>query len=287
MSSSSRQLSSISPEATASREDLELFQRLLRVARLLNNHDLGDLCTYSITPRPCAPVESTPGNQTPSLNHAGHIGASDGRQGSSDNGNTSSRVEQDAGTDMTYDDYDDDEYDDDDEEGEESREGSTNAVGRSDQLVIPNNINSSQPSRRKASSKRQNSPDPALTRRRRRQRPDQQQQQQQYERPHAAVEKRYRSVVNSKIQQLRASIPPSNTFSPTDANTPPESRAAEAAQEMPTKSIVLDSATQYINHLVATYQQYETERTELRRKLQLWLDNISATETTARSATPN
>lgn len=173
-----------------------------------------------------------------------------------------------------HDDYDNDEDDDDNEEGEAVREGSSNAAALLNQPVIPNKTQSPKPSRPKQSGREQDSGGAAPTRRRPRQRPDQQ----QHQRPHAAVEKRYRSVVNSKIQQLRASIPPSITFSPIHANTPPESRAAEAVQEMPTKSIVLDRATQYINHLVATYEQYETERTELRRKLQFWLDNISPAE---------
>lgn len=46
MSSSSRQLVSIPPDDAASREDLELFQRLLRVARLFKNHEVDDLCSY-------------------------------------------------------------------------------------------------------------------------------------------------------------------------------------------------------------------------------------------------
>ncbi len=186
--------------------------------------------------------------------------------------------------DTTYgdDDYDDndddDDEDEDDEEGESAREGSTNAAAPSNQPVIPNNMKSSQSPGRKQSSKQQDSNAAAPKRRRLRQRQDQQQQPPQ--RPHAAVEKRYRSVVNSKFQQLKASIPPSHTFSPTHPHTLPESQAGEAAtQEMPTKSAVLDRATQYITHLVATYELYETERSELRRRLQFWLDNTAPTET--------
>jgi len=44
--SSSRRPSGISPDNAASREDLELFQRLLRVARLLKTRDVDDLCLY-------------------------------------------------------------------------------------------------------------------------------------------------------------------------------------------------------------------------------------------------
>lgn len=46
MLSSSRQPPSISSDNAASREDLELFQRLLRVARLLKSGDVDDLCLY-------------------------------------------------------------------------------------------------------------------------------------------------------------------------------------------------------------------------------------------------
>ena len=44
MSSSSKQPPSTSPVNAASREDLELLQRLLRVARLLKTRDVDDLC---------------------------------------------------------------------------------------------------------------------------------------------------------------------------------------------------------------------------------------------------
>lgn len=98
---------------------------------------------------------------------------------------------------------------------------------------------------------------------------------QQQQRPHAAVEKRYRSDMNSKIQQLNDSIPASNTFSLVGPKVSPKDYMVGAPQKVPTKSVVLDRAMQYINHLAFTYEQYETECNELRRKLQFWLDNVS------------
>lgn len=98
-------------------------------------------------------------------------------------------------------------------------------------------------------------------------------------RPHAAVEKRYRSVVNSKIQQLNALIPASNTFTPGMSNGPGASEGTEGtgSQKMPTKSAVLDRGLHYTDHLIATYERYEAEGNELRSKLQQWLD-ISAVD---------
>jgi len=166
------------------------------------------------------------------------------------------------------DDFNNDEYDDDeeDEEGEEAEEDNTNGAAIYSHAVGLSN-RAPQTSQRKQPNNPQNNTGPAAQRQR---------QQQQQQRAHAAVEKRYRSVVNSKIQQLNALIPPSNTFSPTDQNTPPEDQEAGATQKVPTKSVVIDRAIQYINHLVSTYEQYEAERDELRRKLQLWLDETSS-----------
>ncbi|KAH8660623.1 hypothetical protein BX600DRAFT_467947 [Xylariales sp. PMI_506] len=47
---------------------------------------------------------------------------------------------------------------------------------------------------------------------------------------------------------------------------------------MPTKVVVLDRALQYISHLVSTYDKYQAERDELRRKLQGWLDDPPSSE---------
>ena len=231
-------------------------------------------------PSTCA--DSVLVNQNSALSPAAYNGRWEERPRSNGNGTSPRRSEQTTQNKMTYNDYDDDNYDyeddeDDDyvEEGEEIRQGSRNATVPFDQPVVQNSIKSAQSSQHNQPSKDKESSGVARTRRRPRQRADQQQ---HHERPHAAVEKRYRSVVNSKIQQLRASIPPSKSFNSTNANPASENSAVEAAQEMPTKSIVLDRATQYINYLVATYEQYETERTELRRKLQYWLDNLSPAE---------
>jgi hypothetical protein len=104
--------------------------------------------------------------------------------------------------------------------------------------------------------------------------------------------------LNRKIQQLNACIPESNTFTPTLApcqdaeilinaaaesigsqrQKGPEATARAEKQESssnnntPTKSVVLDRAIQYVRHLVSTHEQYQTERSELRQRLQLWLN---------------
>ncbi|RDL36345.1 uncharacterized protein BP5553_05697 [Venustampulla echinocandica] len=230
-SNDSNQLPRISlDECPTSREDFELFRRLLRVVRLLNARDIDDL-----------------GATPPSIRHA-------------------------AGMDNDYNNDNDDEYDDDDEdEDEEADEDSTNAGLIFSQPVGPGNKGPQIPQRQQPNTQQNNTGEGAQRQRHR-------QQQQQGQRAHAAVEKRYRSVINSKIQQLSASIPASNTFSLIDPNMPPEDQGAGTTQKVPTKSVVLDRAIQYINHLVSTYQQYETERNELRRKLQLWLDDTSSSE---------
>ena len=113
---------------------------------------------------------------------------------------------------------------------------------------------------------------------------EQQQQQQQQQRPHAVVEKRYRSLLNSKIKQLHSSIPESATFS-SDNVQPSSQEAAEPTQEVPPKSVVLDKAIQYVNHLLYTYEQYEAEHEELRQKLQNWLDIVSLADEEAEHST--
>lgn len=90
-------------------------------------------------------------------------------------------------------------------------------------------------------------------------------------------------MVNSKIQQLNALIPASNIFTPDGSDEPGASEEPQrgteelGSQKMPTKSVVLDRGLQYTNHLIATYERYEAEGNELRRKLQQWLD-ISAVD---------
>lgn len=105
------------------------------------------------------------------------------------------------------------------------------------------------------------------------------QEQQQQQRDHAVVEKRYRSVINSKIQQLNDIIPPSNRFDPADTSVEPghpegQDVKIKGAQKTPTKSVVLDRALQYLTHLVSTYQQYEKERDDLRRRIQSFVDDV-------------
>lgn len=193
-------------------------------------------------------------------------------------GNTSQSIGHAAGNENNYndndddydDDYEDEDYDDEYYQGEDMEEDQADGTAIFSQ---PARLGSKVPqtSQRKQTNNQQNNIGPSAQR----QRHQQQQQQQQRQRAHAAVEKRYRSVVNSKIRQISALIPASDTFSLSDPNAPPEDQGAEATQKVPTKSVVLDRAIQYINHLVSSYQRNEMERNELRRKLQLWLDDTS------------
>jgi hypothetical protein len=57
------------------------------------------------------------------------------------------------------------------------------------------------------------------------------------------------------------------------------SHAKIKKQKVATKSVVLDWALQYMNNLVSTYQQYETESDDLRRRVQLFVDNILPQDT--------
>ena len=105
------------------------------------------------------------------------------------------------------------------------------------------------------------------------------QEQQQQQRDHAVVEKRYRSVINSKIWQLNDIIPPSTKFDPADTPVEPghyedQDAKIKGAQKTPTKSVVLDRALQYLNHLVSTHHQYEKERDDLRRRIQSFVDDV-------------
>ena len=197
-------------------------------------------------------------------------------------GNTSQSTGHAVGNENNYD-NNDDEYDDEDDEdedyqGEEMEEDPADGTAIFSQPV---GLGSKVPQtpQRKQTNNQQNNIGASAQRQRRQQQQKQQQQQQQQEqqqqRAHAAVEKRYRSVVNSKIRQLSALIPESNAFNPSDLNAPLEDQGAGAMQKVPTKSVVLERAIQYINHLVSSYEQTETERDKLRRKLQLWLDDTS------------
>lgn len=88
------------------------------------------------------------------------------------------------------------------------------------------------------------------------------------------MEKRYRSVINSKIKQLNDLVPPSNTYStPEDGKQLAERDPCEV-EKVPTKAVVLDRALQYINNLVATYEKYEKERDDIHGRLKTWLDEF-------------
>ena len=269
-SAPNQQLPRISNEVAASHEDLELFRRLLRVARFVQAHDIDDFSLYgNISTPPCA--DKVVGNQDPSLTQYSCDNGADGgflRPGMMDNttsiGNAT-RIDND------YDKGDDDEYDEDeDEEVAEAEEDSRNAAAILSQPAGLGNKAPQIPQLKQSNNQQHN------TRAAAQRQCHQQQQPQRQQRTHAAVEKRYRSVVNSKIQQLSAIIPASDTFSLIDPNLVPEDQGAGVTQKVPSKSVVLDRAIQHINHLVSTYQQCETDRNELRRKLQLWLDETSS-----------
>jgi len=94
------------------------------------------------------------------------------------------------------------------------------------------------------------------------------------QRPHAAVEKRYRSVINSKIKQLNDLVPPSNTYSTPGNRKQLAERDPAEVEKVPTKAVILDRALQYINNLVATYEKYEKERDDIHGRLKIWLDEF-------------
>lgn len=181
-----------------------------------------------------------------------------------------------------YDDSEEEYYEDDDElqqQGEAELDVSTSTRIREQDAQRP----SRQPrSHRRQPTTRQSSTRAATATAAQRRR-QQQQPKPKPPRAHAAVEKRYRSMVNSKIQQLNALIPASNIFTPDGSDEPGASEEPQrgteelGSQKMPTKSVVLDRGLQYTNHLIATYERYEAEGNELRRKLQQWLD-ISAVD---------
>ncbi|KAK4634936.1 hypothetical protein CLAFUW4_01101 [Fulvia fulva] len=82
------------------------------------------------------------------------------------------------------------------------------------------------------------------------------------QRPHAAVEKRYRRTVNTKLQQLYTSIPSSRKFSPDDRAGTGSDDSDQAA-----KPVVLDKAIQYVQHLTETYLKYDADIEDLRKQL--------------------
>lgn len=90
-------------------------------------------------------------------------------------------------------------------------------------------------------------------------------------RPHAAVEKRYRQTVNTKLQQLYASIPESGRFSydPMEIMTDSQRRIQP---EQAAKPVILDKAIQYANHLIETYRKYDEDIETLRQQVRDWLE---------------
>lgn len=105
-------------------------------------------------------------------------------------------------------------------------------------------------------------------------------------RPHAAVEKRYRRTVNTKLQQLHAAIPASGTFS-LDPAERARSSLDGSEPEQAAKPVVLDKAIQYTTHLIETYRKYDDDIEVLRQQVREWLgdDRASAslmTENTKR-----
>ncbi|KAK8867696.1 hypothetical protein PGQ11_006274 [Apiospora arundinis] len=314
MSSANRSLPQSQPGDAVSREDFELLQRFLRVARLLQDQNVN--IDPALTQQNHRYLESE--HTVPITNNTSRTPPNVGQSASGAHPVHSIDV---AGSyDEEEDEYDENDdlvgAEEDDSYGEETR--------------MPQSVNT------RSSAQRQRQQQQQQHQQQQRRQQDQQtreangqqrQQQQEQEgrlqrggkpppppshqqqgqqsrhppsqnrwpRPHAAVEKRYRSVLNSKIQQLSAAMPASNTFDPAAAassssssSSPPPppgtsaSRAPGPAGQQPakaeTKPVVLDRAIHYVNHLVATYEQYESEQDLLRRKLQLWLDDAASLE---------
>ncbi|KAM0343558.1 hypothetical protein ACHAPU_008453 [Fusarium lateritium] len=178
-----------------------------------------------------------------------------------------SRLTPTAESNYNYDDEDDE--DDGDYDGNDYESGSTRQdhlfepglLGPSVNLNVPDtpsslrNMPNSQPGKVETPTQRQ-------AQRQQRKRQKRTQQDTPGQRRHAAVEKRYRSVINSKIQQLNDLVPPSTA----------EPRPASG--KAPTKAVVMDRALRHIDTLVSTYGEYEKERNELRQKLETWLDDF-------------
>ncbi|KAM3421055.1 hypothetical protein BST61_g1472 [Cercospora zeina] len=95
-------------------------------------------------------------------------------------------------------------------------------------------------------------------------------------RPHAAVEKRYRRTVNTKLQQLHAAIPPSGSFS-LDPAERFRSSMDGSEPEQAAKPVVLDKAIQYTTHLIETYRKYDNDIETLRAQVRDWLGEEETT----------
>jgi hypothetical protein len=270
MASASNQSPRTTPhELAASHEDIELFRRLLRVARFVQAHDTGELSAFGSS-NPSAPNNEV-GNQGSSPpQYPSDIAAGRGFVGHDLIGNAYSGI---GNTTRIGDGYNNvnELYDNEDDEGAgiaEQESINPTAISSQSSTLVTNAPQISQS--KELNNQTHNTKETPRNQR------HQQQPQQQQQRAHAAVEKRYRSVINSKIQQLSALISASNSFSLIDSNALPEDQRTGMEPKVPSKSIILDRAIQHINHLVSTYEQYETESNELRAKLQLWLDETSS-----------
>jgi len=104
-------------------------------------------------------------------------------------------------------------------------------------------------------------------------------------RPHAATEKKYRVVVNAKVQQLNALIPPSGLFLPKASNAYQTTSYQKPEQTAP-KPVVLDKAIQYVEHLVQVSERYDSEMNDLVSQVQGWLTHASGEAQGAPSHTP-
>ncbi|KAI5468186.1 hypothetical protein BGZ63DRAFT_419815 [Mariannaea sp. PMI_226] len=259
------------PGLAASREDFELFRRLMRVARLMELQD-----GTALVNQDCSLTTYTP-----------HTRPNSGFLQSNIIPNTPLGIEEVVSmeNDYNYEDEDeDDDSDHDDKEVEEASEGSP----ITEALFSPSiglGVAAARNSQSTSGDSQQGITRTPAQRRRQQQQQQQQQkrrkqmtQEQPRQRQHAAVEKRYRSVLNSKIQQLNELIPSSNTYCLPGSGQSQENQRAGETDRVPTKAIVLDRALQYMNNLVSTYEQYERERNELRSKMQAWLDSFDAVD---------
>ncbi|KAK6853643.1 helix-loop-helix DNA-binding domain-containing protein [Apiospora arundinis] len=313
MSSANRSLPQSQPGDAVSREDFELLQRFLRVARLLQDQNVN--IDPALTQQNHRYPESE--HTVPITNNTSRTPPSVGQSASGAHPVHSVDV---AGSyDEEEDEYDENDdlvgAEEDDSYGEETRMPQSVNTRSSAQRQRQQQQQQQQQQRRQQDQQtreangqqrqeqqeqeerlqRGGKPPPPPSHQQQGQQSRHPPSQNRWPRPHAAVEKRYRSVLNSKIQQLSAAMPASNTFDPSVAassslssSSPPPppgtsaSRAPGPAGQQPakaeTKPVVLDRAIHYVNHLVATYEQYESEQDLLRRKLQLWLDDAASLE---------
>lgn len=74
------------------------------------------------------------------------------------------------------------------------------------------------------------------------------------ERPHAAVEKRYRNMMQSKFRTLHSLIPPSGVYQSGNSHGGDND---QPIREKASKAMTLARATEFIIHLTSTYESYE------------------------------